>query len=86
MGHFDIKLENVLVGKHYNLKLCDFGLAKNLEETQVEMVGTESYVAPEIRLKKGFGGVGPDIYALGVVLFTMHFGQAPWSETTEKDK
>ena len=50
------------------------------------MVGTESYLAPEIRQKKGFSGCKPDLFALGVVLFTMHFGQTPWQETTEKDK
>ena len=74
MGHFDIKLENILVGNDYNLKLCDFGLARNLEEMQLDMVGTESYLAPEIRQKKGFSGCKPDLFALGVVLFTMHFG------------
>ena len=26
-AHLDIKLENILIGKDYKLKLCDFGFA-----------------------------------------------------------
>jgi serine/threonine protein kinase len=32
LGHFDIKLENILLGNDYKPKLCDMGLAKSLTE------------------------------------------------------
>jgi serine/threonine protein kinase len=87
MGHFDIKLENILLGNYFKPKLCDMGLAKPLNETQFTKAGTVSYFAPEIHSaeKIGFGGSKCDIFALGVLLFTMYVGMPPWMQTTTQD-
>ena len=48
--------------------------------------GTDAFIAPEIRAGKGYSGRQPDIFSLGVLLFSMAFGCFPWSETTAEDR
>eukprot|EP00771_Trimastix_marina_P004001 gnl/Trimastix_PCT/728.p1 GENE.gnl/Trimastix_PCT/728~~gnl/Trimastix_PCT/728.p1 ORF type:complete len:454 (-),score=116.79 gnl/Trimastix_PCT/728:317-1588(-) len=74
--HRDLKLENILVDNAYNLKLCDFGLSKELYvENQVNvmqtMCGSPAYVAPEVFTFQGYEGTKADIWSCGVILFAM---------------
>lgn len=46
--HLDIKLENVLIGKDFELKLCDFGFAKPIDEPIAMKMGTFRTMAPEV--------------------------------------
>ena len=52
--HRDFKLANILVGKDYNIKLADFGLAKLIENDPImsTFVGTPVTMAPEILSRK----------------------------------
>jgi serine/threonine protein kinase len=82
--HRDIKSENmILVGKDYDLKLCDFGLSakflnNNNERKKLKrQIGTECYCAPEILEGKEYDGDKVDIFSIGAVLFilmTKNFG------------
>lgn len=48
--HRDIKLENIFMDAHGNVKLGDFGLTMSQsEEKAVSPVGTVEYMAPEVR-------------------------------------
>ncbi len=47
IGHRDLKPENLLLDSDKNLKVCDFGLASTQSVAQT-IIGTESYMAPEI--------------------------------------
>ena len=31
-AHLDLKLENILIGNDFNLKLCDFGSSRTIDE------------------------------------------------------
>ncbi|MGM0557466.1 MAG: serine/threonine protein kinase [Myxococcota bacterium] len=76
--HRDIKPENILLADDGEVRLLDFGVAKQLEEEtkpndpgltqQGTFVGTPRYAAPEYLLGHD---LGPwcDIYSLGLVLF-----------------
>jgi serine/threonine protein kinase len=88
--HRDLKPENVMVlhDAPLTLKVLDFGVAKqinpgaaNTELTTVgELVGTPLYMAPEqIDHRLGYS-VGPwtDVYALGLLLYTMLGGEHPF--------
>ena len=43
-------------------------------------------MAPEVRTNKGYSGVKPDLFSLGVLLFTMYFGRPPWLESSDRDR
>ena len=51
-AHLDIKLENILIGNDYKLKLCDFGFAQEVNADIATKYGTESYIAPEIETRQ----------------------------------
>ena len=84
--HRDIKPSNVLLDERGNCLLMDFGLAKILEGTQQftttgGILGTPSYMSPEQGLGKTLDRRS-DIYSLGVVLYKMVTGRAPFQAAT----
>jgi serine/threonine protein kinase len=88
--HRDIKLENILVDSHFNLKLCDFTFSKTLEEGSscgvfFERVGTERFMAPEILEGKPYKGTAADVFSLGVVIFILVTGVMPFSTSSSPD-
>lgn len=90
-AHLDIKLENILLDKHFNIKLSDFGSGVSLVKTHnytTHKVGTLLYMAPEVKdLPKGdsFNGLRADIYSLGVTLCLMLLGELPDSSLLQRD-
>ena len=49
--HRDIKLDNILIDQSGQIKICDFGVSKQLKsekEKMYEQCGTPAYVAPEV--------------------------------------
>lgn len=48
IAHLDIKLENLLIGKDLNIKLCDFGFTDKITARIFKNKGTDGYKAPEI--------------------------------------
>ena len=88
-AHLDLKLENILIGKDYKLKLCDFGFAQDINERITKKYGTESYMAPEIEQRsqgETYMGIPADIFSLGVILFIITFGAPPFSRTLPGDR
>src|ERR1700735_3747257 len=81
--HRDLKPENIMVGPEDRIKLIDFGIAgqegaRRLTFAKLSQVmGTPEYISPEqVKGKRGDGR--SDIYALGVMLYEMLTGRAPF--------
>jgi serine/threonine-protein kinase len=84
--HRDVKPSNALWNAYGALVLTDFGIAKNTlttaNYTQVGLVlGTPTYISPEQAQGLPLTPVS-DIYALGVVLYELIAGKAPFESPT----
>ena len=80
--HRDVKHENLLLvekNNDVNIKLCDFGLAVRLRPGQLldDFCGTAEFAGPEIVTCRPYG-TAVDMWACGVVLFSLLSGTRPF--------
>ena len=88
--HRDLKMENFLLDGDYRIKLADFGFSTFIEGTNgfgehQTYLGTRNYMAPEIIENKPYDARSTDLFAAGVVLFQMVFGNLPFYEANRED-
>ncbi|TPX77755.1 hypothetical protein CcCBS67573_g01008 [Chytriomyces confervae] len=85
--HRDIKDENIVVDSNYTIKIIDFGSAAFIPKSQREYFtqfsGTTLFASPEIVQKKSYRGPEAEMWALGVLLYTMIFGENPFHNEAE---
>jgi serine/threonine protein kinase len=74
----------------YNLKINDFGFAGPVAGSQgggqfVTNLGTPANMAPELLDKKPYQGTQVDLFAAGIVIFTMLSRHPPFVKASDKD-
>ena len=70
-----------MLDDNFNLKIVDFGYAQNYTKGQKmhdNIVGTDTYMAPELFRNEEYELEKVDVFACGVILFCMHYGMPPY--------
>jgi len=76
----DMKPANVMLQPNGNVKLIDFGIAREYKEQNLAdtvSLGTKGYAAPEQFGGRGQTDARTDVYCLGVTLYHLITGQNP---------
>jgi len=87
--HLDIKPQNIMINNEGQVKITDFGIARNTtvierHKTQEKVVGSVQYIPPE-QAKGERTDRRADVYSLGISLFEMVTGTLPFEgEKTEE--
>ncbi|KAK7560307.1 hypothetical protein IWX47DRAFT_871888 [Phyllosticta citricarpa] len=82
--HRDIKDENVILDGEGNIKLIDFGSAAYIKNGPFDVfVGTIDYAAPEVLAGKSYRGKEQDVWALGILLYTIVYKENPFYSIDE---
>lgn len=86
-AHRDLKCENLLISKHLNIKIADFGFARETINDSGDEIysstfcGSAAYAPPEI-----VGGIPylpkkADVWSMGVILTIMLYGAMPFGDS-----
>ncbi|TGO82298.1 hypothetical protein BPOR_0869g00020 [Botrytis porri] len=82
--HRDIKDENIVINGEGSIKLIDFGSAAYIKSGPFDVfVGTIDYAAPEVLSGKPYQGKPQDVWALGILLYTIVYKENPFYSIDE---
>lgn len=81
--HRDLKSVNMLIDRNYNVKLCDFGLSRVVNNKKgnnmTGNVGTVSWIAPEVFDNQPYDSKA-DIYSFGIIMWELYTKQTPFAD------
>ncbi|KAK7108000.1 serine/threonine-protein kinase 40-like [Littorina saxatilis] len=87
--HRDLKLGNMVLNKETRrVTVTNFCLGKHLvSESDLlrDQRGSPAYISPDVLSGKPYRGKPSDMWALGVVLFTMVYGQFPFYDSSPQE-
>jgi hypothetical protein len=88
--HRDLKMGNIFLDSHMNVKVGDFGLAAVVfdeKDRRQTLCGTPNYIAPEILNKHDGKGHDNkvDTWAVGIICYAMLVGSPPFASKTEAE-
>ena len=86
--HRDIKPLNILINSRGEIKLCDFGASRILDDsTGSTHVGTVAYWPPERFTDSGLRyDFRAEIWSLGITILEFILGKLPYIQNEEKDR
>lgn len=78
IAHLDLKLENILLGKDFQVKIFDFDMSY-IPGGKMFVGGTRDYMAPEqIQRSSKADPYKCDVYSLGIILFALYNRKLPF--------
>ena len=88
--HRDLKMGNIFLDSHMDVKIGDFGLAAVVldeKDRRQTLCGTPNYIAPEILNKSGGNGHDNkvDTWAVGIICYAMLIGSPPFASKTQAE-
>ena len=83
--HRDLKPQNIMIDREGNVHIMDFGIARMVSASEMTekgvIIGTPHYMSPE-QVSGETADHRADIYSLGVIIYEMVTGQAPFEGDT----
>lgn len=82
--HRDIKPENIIINKNGQVKLLDFGIARDLswQPPDKSSAGTVNFMPPE--QFRGQSCIASDVWALGVILYIFATNAVPYFQQNDQ--
>eukprot|EP00898_Chlorokybus_atmophyticus_P001190 jgi/Chlat1/2071/Chrsp17S02771 len=80
--HRDLKSPNILVDRHWHVKVCDFNLSRLMEASHIPAsnnLHSPRWMAPEV-LKGEKYNRAADVFSFGVILWELLTLEVPWGE------
>jgi len=90
ISHRDLSLENILLGSDGNIRIIDFGNAREYADTnwlsERGQIGKPGYLTPECFASEFYDGRDKDMWCIGVMLFQMLLGFPLWINPKADDE
>ena len=89
--HRDLKPSNVMIDDDFEVRITDFGLAKQLDQqyslTETgQILGSINYMPPEqAEARHELMGPASDVYSIGVIMYELLTGRPPFKSETFLD-
>ena len=77
-AHRDLKPENIFLDARHCIKIGDFGLSHQTKDLMSTVCGTLFYTPPEVLLNRPYDQKA-DIWAVGIIAYTMIMNSLPWT-------
>jgi len=85
IAHLDLKLDNLMLGADYKLKIIDFDQAQLLTDELISSGGSQGYRAPEVIKGTCKDLAAADIYSAGIILYAFKAKQFPFIEVNDPE-